>query len=74
MNDVAPNLHFAKLYYFADDCKLLESIESVYDIYLSQCDINAIEKWCLENNMNFHLSKCSVISFNRKKEPIRYSY
>jgi retron-type reverse transcriptase len=63
INDISINLRFTKLFTFADDCKLLGNIKSVNDSYLFQEDINAVERRCLENDMNFNLSKCSAISF-----------
>lgn len=67
-------MRFAKLFTFADDCKLLGKIKSVNDSYLLQDDINTVERWCLENYMNLNLSKCSAISFFRIKKPVMYPY
>lgn len=44
INDLSFNLHYAKLFSFSDDYKLLGTIKSVYISYVLQCDINAINK------------------------------
>jgi Reverse transcriptase (RNA-dependent DNA polymerase) len=74
LNDINSVLRFAKLYSFADDCKFIGLIKSIDDTKLLQLDIDAIIKWCSNNEMYLNIPKCNSISFHRIRNPIIFSY
>ena len=49
------------LYKFADDSKLLKTIEGDIDRVKLQKDIDAIHKWCIDWGMMLNLDKCKVL-------------
>ena len=42
---------------FADDTKLISSIQSIADHILLQADLDCLLKWCERWQLNFNISK-----------------
>lgn len=59
---------------FADDMKIYLRIRAIADCHLLQLQLNAFANWCQLNRMVVNPTKCSVITFSRKKHPITFSY
>ena len=59
---------------YADDLKLFYRIRSLQDASFLQEQLNIFSSWCEVNRMLLNPSKCSVISFCRKKETFLYDY
>lgn len=59
---------------FADDLKMYLRICSINDCYFLQQQLHSFENWCRVNRMVVNPTKCSVISFSRKKESINFDY
>lgn len=73
VNDMCNLLSSFKLM-FADDLKIYRVIESQLDCCALQEDIDRLLRWCTLNGMQMNIQKCSVISFNRLREPLRFDY
>ena len=73
INDLADSLTCLKLF-FADDLKIFSKITSVDDCKHLQNELNSLDEWCANNKLNLNLSKCFVVSYSRKKSPIKYNY
>ena len=72
-NDVNNSLKCPRLS-FADDLKLFNKIKNDADTRFLQQQIDVFVHWCKLNRMVLNPSKCSVISFTRKKQPIHFDY
>lgn len=73
MNDVHPQLNCNKLS-FADDIKLFTIVRDPSDSALLQQQIDVFSNWCTANRMVLNSSKCSVITFSRKRTPVHHCY
>lgn len=73
MNDVNYVLDCFKLSY-ADDLKLYHIIKGQHDADFLQQQLATFANWCHVNRMVLNGSKCSIISFGRKKSLIHYDY
>jgi hypothetical protein len=59
---------------FADDLKIFHGIHSLADCQSLQKDLDLINVWCAENDLQLNIAKCSIITFSRKKQRITYDY
>lgn len=66
MNDVNLILKCLKLSY-ADDMKLYYVIKGPQDAHFLHQELEVFDDWCRINRMSLNVSKCSVISFGRKR-------
>lgn len=73
LNDVNTLLDCFKLSY-ADDFKLFHIITCRQDSESLQIELNNFTSWCSVNRMCLNPSKCSVISFGRKRSLMRFDY
>ncbi|XP_055613246.1 uncharacterized protein LOC129759752 [Uranotaenia lowii] len=73
INDLCANIESEKLLY-ADDLKNCRIIASLVDCCALQKDIDSILTWCHQNGMAPNISKCSVRSFTRKRQPLNFEY
>ena len=55
---------------YADDTKIWRLIESETDHIILQNDIDYLNNWAQENKMNFHPSKCKVLSVRNAPPPL----
>ena len=68
INDIDVGL-LSKLAKFADDSKLLNSVNSQRDIDVIRQDLNNLEQWAEKWQMEFNVNKCSVVHLGKKKNP-----
>lgn len=73
LNDVNFTLKCFKLSY-ADDFKLYYPVNRMVDAVFLQSQIDVFYEWCDANMMILNATKCSVISFSRKRSGVRYGY
>lgn len=73
-NDVALYLGEGFCILYADDMKIYVIVEDTADCIELQNLLDRLAVWCQANNMSLSVSKCSVISFHRKKRPIIHNY
>ena len=59
---------------FADDCIIYQRIRSCQDSNKLQADLDQLQKWESIWFMEFHTSKCQVISITNKVKPINGKY
>ena len=64
----------SNIYLFADDMKILKNIRSMQDSDQLQQDLVRFDLYCLQNKLDINVSKCSVITFTRKKHPLIFTY
>ncbi len=58
--DIIPSL---KVFLFADDTKLLQTIHSEENSIQLQSDLNEVTNWCKKWNLSMNRSKCKVMRF-----------
>lgn len=73
LNDVNSLLKCFKLSY-ADDFKLFYEVVCHQDAVFLQNDLDIFTYWCTLNRMSLNPSKCSAISFGRKRSLICFDY
>lgn len=59
---------------YADDLKIFLRICSVADCLYLQQQLDSFASWCSLNGMVVNPTKCSIITFSRKKQPITFDY
>lgn len=64
----------ARCLLFADDLKLLLAVRDENDCHSLQKDISRVVEWSKNNKLQFNISKCSVLSFSRAKNPLHFDY
>ncbi|CAG4958615.1 unnamed protein product [Colias eurytheme] len=74
VNDLPNVLRSAQCLMFADDLKLFLTIESYSDCLSLQNDIINLTSWCHENQLEFNISKCNIMTYTRSRSPIVYPY
>ena len=55
----------SSIFMFADDTKLICSIQSIADHILLQADLDCLLKWCERWQLNFNISKCKLIHYGK---------
>lgn len=73
MDDIVSRLSAHHLLY-ADDMKLFYQIQTREDCLRLQRDLDIMVDWCNDNCLPLNVSKCSVLSFYRIKNPILFDY
>lgn len=74
INDLPTVIKDAKCLLFADDLKLLLPIIDEEDCRLLQRDVDRVVEWTHMNDLQFNVSKCSIITFSRAKSPLCHNY
>jgi hypothetical protein len=59
---------------YADDTKIYRCIATNADCLKLQSDIDALSRYCYNNQLFLNVDKCSVISYTRKRSPILFDY
>lgn len=59
---------------FADDLKIYIKIDSIQGCVSLQNELNKICDWCSENFLKLNVSKCKVMSYSRKEDPVIFDY
>lgn len=73
INDL-PEVLFCQKLLYADDLKLFARIESIDDCIFLQCQLLALQNWCVLNGLQLNVDKCKVLSFSKKKELLAFPY
>ena len=73
INDL-PSVAQTTIALFADDAKCYIDVNSTSDCELLQADLNALVTWSNEWELNFHPSKCQVITMSRRRNPVIFDY
>ena len=74
INDLPNCVKNSVCHLFADDCHLYQRIRSCKDSNKLQADLDQLQKWESIWLMEFHTSKCQVISITNKAKPIIGKY
>ena len=71
INDISAGIsEGTNIMLYADDTKIWREINNEMDFYYLQKDINSLLDWATRNMMNFHPSKCKVLSISKVKPPL----
>lgn len=73
INDIIDCLDVCYLLY-ADDLKLYISIKSEHDCLRLQHNLVLLNTWCVYNHLPLNATKCNVMSFSRKLDPLIFNY
>ena len=74
INDISSCFIHSKILLFADDMKILSQIKTHEDSVHLQDDLDRFNNYCTINHLDLNVSKCYIISFTRKPNPILYDY
>ena len=74
INDLPNCVHNSVCCFFAEDCILLQRIRFCHDSNKLQTDLDQLIKWESIWLMEFHTSRCQVISMTNKVKPIIGKY
>jgi ribonucleases P/MRP protein subunit RPP40 len=74
VNDIESCLQVSRLLCFADDMKVLASITSLADAVSLQSDLARLDKYCADNLLDLNPSKCSIVTYSRKRELVLFDY
>ena len=74
INDLPINILHSLILLFADDAKIFREITDSSSAALLQQDLNSFEEWCVSNRMFLNVSKCKVVRFTNKRNPVIYNY
>jgi len=74
INDVIYVIPDCEKLFYADDMKMFLPISDQTDCFTLQNCLTRFNSWCKSNCMRLNISKCSVISYTRKRTPIVYDY
>lgn len=59
---------------FADDFRMCRVVRGTADREALQASLDSLVLWCEANRMKLNVAKCLVLSFHRKKCPLRFDY
>ena len=74
INDLPEYVKNSKVRLFADDCVLYKEIENGEDSKALQEDLNALQQWETDWNMEFHPQKCQLLKISNKRSIIPAKY
>lgn len=74
INDLQDYLQNCDHLQYADDTKIFRIIRNQDDCLGLQSDLDALNKYCIENQLFLNTDKCHVITFTRKSAPISFNY
>lgn len=74
VNDIDLCLKSSKLLCFADDMKIFAKISSLEDGVALQADLFSLEEYCQVNKLDLNPSKCSIITYTRKRAVLATTY
>ena len=75
MNDLSEYVaNGSRDYLFADDSILYRRISNTDDAKKLQQDLENLQTWEKDWQMEFHPKKCQVLNITNKKKPVKYSY
>ena len=67
INDLPDIIKYSKILLFADDVKLVQTIQSIYNCTELQEDLKSFSMWCINNDMLLNIDKCSIISYYKSE-------
>ena len=73
INDLSEKTKY-KVRLFVDDTALYLALSSIQDARLLQDDLNRLQQWELDWDMEFNPSKCTVIHVSRSRSPLSVEY
>jgi len=73
INDIATEIN-SSIRLFADDTIMYLAVTSTNDAEKLQSDLTRLETWETQWEMEFHPNKCQVITFTRKRDPLKFNY
>lgn len=59
---------------YADDVKLFCEIKNLSDCKTLQQNLNRVNAWCKNNYLTLNVSKCNIMTFTKKLDPLKYDY
>lgn len=74
INDVLTCFHDAQYLIYADDLKIYLKLKTSDDAVRLQCDLNRFSAWTVANKLALNVSKCSVVSYSKRREPVEFPY
>lgn len=74
VNDITLFLGDVDYLMYADDLKVFKLVRDDDDVNALQVAANAIDQWCVDNYMFLNINKCNIITFTRKRDPVRHAY
>jgi hypothetical protein len=74
INDIYKHINNAKFLLYADDLKLFREITCLGDTELLQRDIDSLVDWSDLNKLKFSAPKCHIMTYTKKRNPIRCDY
>lgn len=74
INDIADIFIHSKCLIYADDLKIFCKVDSIHNAIGIQRDLDSLSSWCQRNRLFLNISKCKVISFHRKLNPVCFQY
>lgn len=74
VNDIEQCFEFSQLLCFADDMKIIAPISSLADAFKLQEDLMRLDAYCIENQLDLNPSKCSVVTYSRKRNLVQFDY
>ena len=73
INDLSLVINSEKLF-FADDLKIFLPINCYDDCILLQDQLDVVQGWCDSNRLNLNATKCKIMTYTRKQQPLQYPY
>lgn len=74
INDLPEYVKHSKVRLFADDCVLYREIQKKEDCEALQQDLEALQRWEDDWNMEFHPQKCQLLRTSKKRTNITTNY
>ena len=74
INNIVPCIKNARILLYADDVKLLLSVNSNEDAVNLKIDINALYEWSIENGLHLNSDKCKIMFFYRNSLHVEFDY
>lgn len=74
VNDLCTVFGKSDFLFFADDLKIMKTVESIADTRILQNDLDSLYQWCILNKLNLNISKCFVMSYFRSSIPLLNNY
>lgn len=74
INDVSLTQSHSLILCYADDAKIFRIVSDDSDRDALNTDLDAFQKWCSFNCLPLNVSKCTCMSFSRKRNPVHFMY
>lgn len=74
IDDICNNIKFSQCLIYADDLKLFLKVNSIYDCFNLQKDLDHLCYWCMVNRLKLNVKKCFAISVSRKLSTYEFTY